>query len=144
MKVGLHVVTKMRTGALSLSARSVDEMVEDSIDLKKVEPDPSPLDSFLEGYFDIPEGETHRAFERRNFRRLQEADPIFADLIKILLAREKEPGISDEKIWNRLKHHKDWSFGQTAKGHPKPSTSCLLYTSPSPRDKRQSRMPSSA
>ena len=25
-----------------------------------------------------------------------------------------------------------------------PSTSCLLYTSPSPRDKRQSRMPSSA
>ena len=26
---------------------------------------------------------------------------------------------------------------------PKPST-CLLYTSPSPRDKRQSRMPSSA
>ena len=26
----------------------------------------------------------------------------------------------------------------------KPRTSCLLYTSPSPRDKRQSRMPSSA
>ena len=25
-----------------------------------------------------------------------------------------------------------------------PTTSCLLYTSPSPRDKRQSRMPSSA
>ena len=25
-----------------------------------------------------------------------------------------------------------------------PSESCLLYTSPSPRDKRQSRMPSSA
>ena len=25
-----------------------------------------------------------------------------------------------------------------------PPTSCLLYTSPSPRDKRQSRMPSSA
>ena len=28
-----------------------------------------------------------------------------------------------------------------AKGHP---MICLLYTSPSPRDKRQSRMPSSA
>ena len=26
----------------------------------------------------------------------------------------------------------------------KPETRCLLYTSPSPRDKRQSRMPSSA
>ena len=27
---------------------------------------------------------------------------------------------------------------------PMPSRACLLYTSPSPRDKRQSRMPSSA
>ena len=27
---------------------------------------------------------------------------------------------------------------------PKPPPACLLYTSPSPRDKRQSRMPSSA
>ena len=27
---------------------------------------------------------------------------------------------------------------------PKTNSSCLLYTSPSPRDKRQSRMPSSA
>ena len=29
-------------------------------------------------------------------------------------------------------------------GYPLPSLPCLLYTSPSPRDKRQSRMPSSA
>ena len=29
-------------------------------------------------------------------------------------------------------------------GAPPPSIICLLYTSPSPRDKRQSRMPSSA
>ena len=28
--------------------------------------------------------------------------------------------------------------------HSEESVSCLLYTSPSPRDKRQSRMPSSA
>ena len=28
--------------------------------------------------------------------------------------------------------------------NPNPVTTCLLYTSPSPRDKRQSRMPSSA
>ena len=31
-----------------------------------------------------------------------------------------------------------------AKGHRFTTNSCLLYTSPSPRDKRQSRMPSSA
>ena len=30
------------------------------------------------------------------------------------------------------------------KGHLPPHQSCLLYTSPSPRDKRQTRMPSSA
>ena len=29
-------------------------------------------------------------------------------------------------------------------GLEQPSSGCLLYTSPSPRDKRQSRMPSSA
>ena len=33
----------------------------------------------------------------------------------------------------------DFLFGQFASGN-----NCLLYTSPSPRDKRQSRMPSSA
>ena len=32
----------------------------------------------------------------------------------------------------------------TLAGHNAPVTHCLLYTSPSPRDKRQSRMPSSA
>ena len=36
---------------------------------------------------------------------------------------------------------KDW---QPTLIEPFPNTSCLLYTSPSPRDKRQSRMPSSA
>ena len=29
-------------------------------------------------------------------------------------------------------------------GQPEPDNDCLLYTSPSPREKRQSRMPSSA
>ena len=38
------------------------------------------------------------------------------------------------------------SGGLQSKGHPIAATgiACLLYTSPSPRDKRQSRMPSSA
>ena len=33
------------------------------------------------------------------------------------------------------------SLGMTLYGHP---TTCLLYTSPSPRDRQKSRMPSSA
>ena len=40
-----------------------------------------------------------------------------------------------------LSNYKIVRTGQFAYG---PVTSCLLYTSPSPRDKRQSRMPSSA
>ena len=35
-------------------------------------------------------------------------------------------------------------FGSTQGGNTIITSSCLLYTSPSPRDKRQSRMPSSA
>ena len=35
-------------------------------------------------------------------------------------------------------------FGNIYKGEFKPISNCLLYTSPSPRDQRGSRMPSSA
>ena len=41
-----------------------------------------------------------------------------------------------EKAWDKLKEEKD-KISESIKD-------CLLYTSPSPRDKRQSRMPSSA
>ena len=34
--------------------------------------------------------------------------------------------------------------GSASAGRPNPATACLLYTSPSPRDQRGSRMPSSA
>ena len=36
------------------------------------------------------------------------------------------------------------SLGTVCEGHLQCGYHCLLYTSPSPRDKRQSRMPSSA
>ena len=36
------------------------------------------------------------------------------------------------------------AMGTSSTNNNQPSTGCLLYTSPSPRDKRQSRMPSSA
>ena len=36
------------------------------------------------------------------------------------------------------------SFNIAFRGYEELTTTCLLYTSPSPRDKRQSRMPSSA
>ena len=41
-------------------------------------------------------------------------------------------------------HLQDQGPGEGATEHAHSASSCLLYTSPSPRDKRQSRMPSSA
>ena len=49
--------------------------------------------------------------------------------------------------WNKYVHSKDALKAQnviTAELLNKHISTCLLYTSPSPRDKRQSRMPSSA
>ena len=42
--------------------------------------------------------------------------------------------------WHRITHATPWLY----KLHRPHHQACLLYTSPSPRDKRQSRMPSSA
>ena len=46
------------------------------------------------------------------------------------------PLYSTKSCLDELKRVYDWAFSE--------GNSCLLYTSPSPRDKRQSRMPSSA
>ena len=47
-----------------------------------------------------------------------------------------------QQILAELKKNKDLKGGRISEHSA--DTSCLLYTSPSPRDKRQSRMPSSA
>ena len=55
--------------------------------------------------------------------------------------------------WKHLAEKANWRITQLANGYYQTECSnpdsddwhaCLLYTSPSPRDKRQSRMPSSA
>ena len=55
-----------------------------------------------------------------------------ADLIDGILSGDPDIEITDAKITAHAGQH-DITF-----------VTCLLYTSPSPRDKRQSRMPSSA
>ena len=49
----------------------------------------------------------------------------------------------DMTIWDALAKSASLPLSTLLGGQPKPIP-CLLYTSPSPRDKRQSRMPSSA
>ena len=46
--------------------------------------------------------------------------------------------------FTHLKNAQPVSFGHYLMAYVEMCKSCLLYTSPSPRDKRQSRMPSSA
>ena len=60
-----------------------------------------------------------------------------------------QPGIKDEQFIMLLILRERWPVGSKAKfkaiaDRVGATHTCLLYTSPSPRDKRQSRMPSSA
>ena len=68
-----------------------------------------------------------------------------ADRILIaLMAAFAGLGALDRILGNRLGLGQEFENGIQAMGSLALAMVCLLYTSPSPRDKRQSRMPSSA
>ena len=71
-------------------------------------------------------------------------DPIAqketANYNKVLLRWEPTPNATSYLV----EVHRTSSFSSSSTRIVTNNTSCLLYTSPSPRDKRQSRMPSSA
>ena len=68
----------------------------------------------------------------------EQADPISRVRIELdVNAPAKSTGILSGAGLNHAFHVGYGKYGIACKG-------CLLYTSPSPRDKRQSRMPSSA
>ena len=56
------------------------------------------------------------------------------DYVQLPLWKPYDPQVNDYVIWDRGEYGKDegWVYF------------CLLYTSPSPRDRTRSRMPSSA
>ena len=51
---------------------------------------------------------------------------------------------SNKKVCKKVWTQTPWSSKETAKEFTRLLESCLLYTSPSPRDVEESRMPSSA
>ena len=61
-------------------------------------------------------------------RKLGEADPVLRALVRNLTIRLADANKMNQERWLLLNVYQ----------------SCLLYTSPSPRDQRGSRMPSSA
>ena len=54
---------------------------------------------------------------------------------------KSEQAALTKKIYSKLS---TWQKVQVARHPNRPHTLCLLYTSPSPRDRQKSRMPSSA
>ena len=84
---------------------------------------------------------------KRDFLKnpVEHIDITSFDSRKIISSMEKMSFVSREtanaaNIYNEMLKDKDCTIFLTLAG----STSCLLYTSPSPRDRSLSRMPSSA
>ena len=79
-------------------------------------------------------------------KRLSDADPEIFDAVNKELVRQQNhiELIASENIVSQAVLEAQGSVltNKYAEGYP--GKSCLLYTSPSPRDSRKSRMPSSA
>ena len=73
------------------------------------------------GYFPLEAGQTERI------------------AMAIMMGNDQQDAIRNKNV-AQLTYESDYQFAKA----PNPPKVCLLYTSPSPRDKRQSRMPSSA
>ena len=99
------------------------------------------------GIRDPPRPEAKRAIQRCKSAGVR-VFMITGDSKETAVAIGKELGIleSDERAWEGNAFFEDDSA--EAEGRRKdllaPSAGCLLYTSPSPRDRQKSRMPSSA
>ena len=83
------------------------------------------MDDLFDTWFDA----TEEKDDRKILWRATEAADQRAEILPELCARTRSHYVTDQDIATFL----------DALDYP-----CLLYTSPSPRDKRQSRMPSSA
>ena len=84
----------------------------------------------------------------QDYRTIQSSEASLS-VNELVLVDSSTPGI--EKHLESLRDALDTDvtvvqlpFGEDAIGKISETLACLLYTSPSPRDKRQSRMPSSA
>ena len=71
--------------------------------------------------------------------------PCYASLVDGTLEHEHDASCFEVKDWTEEEEEAALEeASRSTAAHATPASDCLLYTSPSPRDKRQSRMPSSA
>ena len=96
----------------------------------------------------VPELESTSSAEESsvetNNQHLSEVDAILNEFIECTRPTQLSQPITELPSWlmTVLDDFKMWMQGPQGRLNRKET--CLLYTSPSPRDKRQSRMPSSA
>ena len=92
------------------------------------------------------EGNFYATYDRRPpeewiFTKYDALDrPVLTGLYSTSSSREE----LQELVDNSADFYEEFNAQGTLEGYSNTSFPCLLYTSPSPRDKRQSRMPSSA
>ena len=72
------------------------------------------------------------------------ASDVVLEKLKLLPAEELKKAVTNLSVELKASGQSSKQLTQTLDGKIKLNVGCLLYTSPSPRDKRQSRMPSSA
>ena len=102
----------------------------------------------------MPHGSRHRSTSGVNGTTLATSDPAKNLTPPAYATEQARTFVGAKTVTTRRRERGKWvtstkSVGGTGIYHktvvnPSPNGSCLLYTSPSPRDKRQSRMPSSA
>ena len=92
--------------------------------------------------FDLTQTSTHAAKDilKDQLKTLKKTESLAGEIIEIPIVYGGEYGPDMEAIKSAHK----LSQADVIKLHSQQLYDCLLYTSPSPRDKRQSRMPSSA
>ena len=89
-------------------------------------------------YLDFEEKLEKLESEKKSLQKASKESGI--DATSKILSIEKKEKAELEKIYSNLS---PWQIVKIAR-HPQRPKTCLLYTSPSPRDMRRSRMPSSA
>ena len=104
-----------------------------------------PTINILTQWPTINQGETAADYAERQKKYL--GDVMNNVLFHTLMGPQINPSIMDKLINNAFRDTSDLTTEITNQIRNLPigkKVICLLYTSPSPRDKRQSRMPSSA
>ena len=81
------------------------------------------------------------------FRQIAVHEDAFNHVVKphgLRFSPKPMQDVIDDGLKNLIEGEVPVISSEILSGHPFQGGHCLLYTSPSPRDKRQSRMPSSA